>query len=125
MYCWNCGDHNPNDYRFCGKCGLPGRHSDDEAGSAARCPPTKTQDTSFEDIRAFESVIEKIFRRGPFRTIHGDKAGRSHGFRLKLGRTRRSITDRDSDGRVQTFTHTEEMPPEVRRCYEGVAIHLV
>ncbi len=111
MYCWKCGDHNPDDYRFCGACGQP-RDSDDvksvHVREAAKLPDHLAD--LLEDIGA-SGVTDKTFH---------SSTQISHQFTMTNRDGSQTIVHTDTHGRRREFTSVDQMPSDVREAYEGL-----
>lgn len=111
MYCWKCGDHNPDDYRFCGACGQP-RDNDDvqsvHVRKAAKLPDHL--EDLLEDIRT-SGVADKTF-------LSSSKI--SHQFTITNRDGLQTIVHTDTHGRRREFTSVDQMPSDVREAYEGM-----
>lgn len=111
MFCWKCGDHNPDAYRFCGACGAPrSKHGQRDwlGGSDVN-----------EFARAFSSLADGTDATDG-RTAHVSSTRVSHQFKTTNRNGRREIVYVDSHGRRHTYGSIDELPPDVRRIYEAM-----
>ncbi len=105
MYCWNCGDDNPDDYRFCGRCGTPARGAAPHRAGVPHPPPREMVDL-LSDADATGTFTTSSLTR---QTISFSRSFRN-GSEL--------ITVTDGAGPPRTFASVEEMPADVRMAYE-------
>lgn len=111
MYCWKCGDQNPDEYRYCGACGAPR----DEPGDF-NSPGGSVVD-SFAD--ALASLAQDDAHTGN-RATHVATTRVSHQFTTTHRNGKREIVYVDSQGRRKTYASVDDLPPHLRRTYEAM-----
>ena len=111
MYCWKCGDHNPDDYRFCGACGQP-RDADGPQSVNVR-KAAKLPDHIADLLENFgaSDVADKTFL---------SSSQISHQFTMSNRDGQQTIVYTDTHGRRREFTSADQMPADVREAFESV-----
>ncbi|MCB9855166.1 MAG: zinc ribbon domain-containing protein [Phycisphaerales bacterium] len=111
MYCWKCGDENPDEYRFCGACGAPREETSSFESDAGSVVDNFTN--------ALNSLAESDATHASRATfVATTRIGRQFTTTDRNGK--REIVYVDSQGRRKTYASIDDLPPEMRRTYEAM-----
>lgn len=115
VYCWKCGDSNPELYNFCGQCGAPAQRPSDGATPSESAGDNAT--ASGASTAATEETIRRMMDEAMSKSgkvTSGVSSTRTVSFvRVGGSGTNDQVVIQDSAGNRREFKSLDDVPPEM------------